>query len=429
MPASPPSKLFIIYAREDQPALLELKAHLRPLEKRGDLIVWYDGEILPGQDWDKVIKTQLATADIVLLFISKYFFNSEYIEREELKKALERHGKGETIVVPVIVKPCLWDTHPEISTLQVLPKNGKAVSGWADADEAFTDVARGVQKLIGQQKKQVHGVEEAKIAAQKVEEAIKAYDAGQIETAFQILLQYATSKYSVNPRGYHLLGYTYHYGKGGVNINYEEAIKWYMKGGEHNYLNSFINIGIMYYNGEGVIQDYTEAVKWYRKAAEQGNSLGQSNLGDMHQNGKGVTQNHAEAVKWYREAAEQGDTTGQNNLGVMYENGQGVAQNYNEAVKWYRKAAEQGDATGQNNLGFMYINGYGVKQDYNEAVKWFQKAAEQGGAEGQTNLGFLYDNGYGVTKDIPTAVQWYRKAAAQGNEIAKNNLKLLGYSE
>ena len=30
-----PIKLFIIYAREDQPALLELKAHLRPLEKGG----------------------------------------------------------------------------------------------------------------------------------------------------------------------------------------------------------------------------------------------------------------------------------------------------------------------------------------------------------------------------------------------------------
>ena len=39
MLAAPPFKLFIIYAREDQPALLELKAHLRPLEKRGDLTV------------------------------------------------------------------------------------------------------------------------------------------------------------------------------------------------------------------------------------------------------------------------------------------------------------------------------------------------------------------------------------------------------
>ncbi|MFM9947108.1 MAG: toll/interleukin-1 receptor domain-containing protein [Saprospiraceae bacterium] len=147
MPTSTPLQLFIIYAREDQPALLELKAHLRPLEKRGDLTVWYDGEILPGADWHEAIKAQLATADIVLLFISKSFFNSEYIEKEELKKALERHRKGEATVVPVIVRPCLWDAHPEISALQVLPKDGKAVSSWGEADDAWIDVGKGIMRL------------------------------------------------------------------------------------------------------------------------------------------------------------------------------------------------------------------------------------------------------------------------------------------
>jgi hypothetical protein len=148
MPNSPPLKLFIIYARDDQPAMVELKAHLRPLEKRGGLTVWYDEKVLPGEEWDKAIKAQLETADIVLLFISKHFFNSEYIEKEELKKALERHKKGEAVVVPVIVKPCLWEANEEIAALQVLPKNGKPVSSWREADEAWEDVARGIQTLF-----------------------------------------------------------------------------------------------------------------------------------------------------------------------------------------------------------------------------------------------------------------------------------------
>ena len=97
-------KLFIIYARKDQPALLELKDHLRPLEKRGDLTIWYDGKILPGEKWNEAIRAELETADIVLLLVSKSFFNSEYIESEELTKALERHQKREAIVVPVIIK-------------------------------------------------------------------------------------------------------------------------------------------------------------------------------------------------------------------------------------------------------------------------------------------------------------------------------------
>lgn len=155
MPASQASKLFIIYSREDQQALMDLKAHLRPLEKNGDLMIWYDGEIVPGQDWSKAIKMQITVADIILLLISKDFFNSEYIEKEELTKALKRHKNGKAIVVPVIIKHCLWEVYPEISTLQVLPKDGKAISSWTDVDEAFSDVARGVQKLIKVIKTQV----------------------------------------------------------------------------------------------------------------------------------------------------------------------------------------------------------------------------------------------------------------------------------
>jgi len=147
MPDSSPLRLFIIYAREDQPALLELKAHLRPLEKRGDLTVWYDGEILPGQNWDEAIKAQLAAAEIVLLLISKSFFNSEYIEKEELEKALARHQKDEATVVPVIVKHCLWQAHPEISALQVLPKDGKPVSSWRVSLRA-TPSHRGPSKVF-----------------------------------------------------------------------------------------------------------------------------------------------------------------------------------------------------------------------------------------------------------------------------------------
>jgi len=175
MTNSPPLKLFIIYAREDQPALLELKAHLRPLEKRGDLTVLYDGKILPGEKWGEAIKTQLETSNIVLLFISKFFFNSEYIEKEELKKALERHQKGEATVVPVIVKPCLWDAYEEIAALQVLPKDGKPVSSWVDTDEAWTNIAKGVKKIL---EKRTEGAADRheKILTRSTEHEIKFLD-------------------------------------------------------------------------------------------------------------------------------------------------------------------------------------------------------------------------------------------------------------
>ena len=102
------------------------------------------------------------------------------------------------------------------------------------------------------------------------------------------------------------------------------------------------NLALKYDNGQGVPQDYTQAVKWYNKAAEQGLAVAQFNLGVMYDNGQGVPQDYTQAVKWYRKAAEQGYGEAQYNLGVGYYQGQGVPQNYSEAYVWFSLAATNG---------------------------------------------------------------------------------------
>ncbi|HRK81571.1 MAG TPA: hypothetical protein PLZ12_09000 [Saprospiraceae bacterium] len=47
--AQNPLNTFIIYAREDKDALLELKKQLIPLERSRQIALWYDGEIVPGE--------------------------------------------------------------------------------------------------------------------------------------------------------------------------------------------------------------------------------------------------------------------------------------------------------------------------------------------------------------------------------------------
>jgi len=144
-----PLKIFIVYAREDADALKELRVQLIPVARSERLEVWYDGEILPGQHWDKEIKTQLQSADIILLFISKHFFASEYIQTTELKEALERHEEGKSVVVPVIVRHCVWQDDFEVSKFQALPTGAQPIfsSHWRDHDEAMVSVAEGVKKV------------------------------------------------------------------------------------------------------------------------------------------------------------------------------------------------------------------------------------------------------------------------------------------
>jgi hypothetical protein len=82
----------------------------------------------------------------VLLLVSIDFISSAYCYDIEMDRALERHEAGEARVIPIILRGCLWQYAP-FSKHQALPKDAKAVSAWADQDEALTDVADGIRRV------------------------------------------------------------------------------------------------------------------------------------------------------------------------------------------------------------------------------------------------------------------------------------------
>ncbi len=60
---------------------------------------------------------------------------------------MERHVEGSARVLPIILRPCDWETAP-FGKLQALPKEGKPVTTWSNRDQAFTDIAKGLRKVI-----------------------------------------------------------------------------------------------------------------------------------------------------------------------------------------------------------------------------------------------------------------------------------------
>ncbi len=54
---------------------------------------------------------------------------------KELARAMERHSKEKTVVVPVIARDCLWKALP-FGQIQALPRAGKAIATWDDQDAA-----------------------------------------------------------------------------------------------------------------------------------------------------------------------------------------------------------------------------------------------------------------------------------------------------
>ena len=54
---------------------------------------------------------------------------------------MERHRLGETLVIPILLRDCLWDGLP-FSDLQALPKDSRPVKSWQNRDAAWTDVVK-----------------------------------------------------------------------------------------------------------------------------------------------------------------------------------------------------------------------------------------------------------------------------------------------
>lgn len=126
----------------------------------------------------------------------------------------------------------------------------------------------------------------------------------------------------------------------------------------------------LYKFGQGVQQDYAEAAKWYLKAAENGDADSELNLGYIYQTGSGVKKNEKEAAKWLEKAAEQGVMEAESAIGSAYLNGTGVRKNKVTAARWFEKAAEQGDGDSMRQLGVMRWLGQGVSRDLVIAYMW-----------------------------------------------------------
>jgi TPR repeat protein len=119
-------------------------------------------------------------------------------------------------------------------------------------------------------------------------------------------------------------------------------------------------LAIAYEKGRGLERNYPEAVKWYLRSAERGWPAAEYKLGLMHQNGDGITKDPTQAIHWYRQAAEQNYALAENKLGVIYTEGRGVAPDYGLAFQWFRRAANHGLSTAYHGLGSLYL--YGVRE-------------------------------------------------------------------
>jgi hypothetical protein len=142
-----PATLFFSYSHVDEALRNQLEVHLSALKRQGLISTWHDRRIIAGSHVGDTIDANLNAAEVILLLVSPDFIASDYCYEKELARAMERHERGEARVIPVILRPCDWHDLP-FGKLLATPRDGKAITTWANSDEAFLDVERAIKAAL-----------------------------------------------------------------------------------------------------------------------------------------------------------------------------------------------------------------------------------------------------------------------------------------
>ena len=141
-------KVFLSYSHADEEFKKNLDIHFAPLRRNEKKVeTWNDRKLIPGTKFDEEIKKHLNEDDIIILLISADFIESDYCYNVEMKTALERMENSEAVVIPVIVRPCLWKETP-LGCIQALPKDGNPISKYQDSDDAYLEIVESVSNII-----------------------------------------------------------------------------------------------------------------------------------------------------------------------------------------------------------------------------------------------------------------------------------------
>lgn len=118
-----------------------LKKHLYVLERAGQIEMWDDRNIKPGNTREEVIERQLADARIILLLLSP-----DFIASDDCYALQEKVMEGNAKVIPILLRSCAWKSTP-LGNLQVLPRDERPIEKHS-LDDIFFEVSEEISDVI-----------------------------------------------------------------------------------------------------------------------------------------------------------------------------------------------------------------------------------------------------------------------------------------
>ncbi|NTW50168.1 MAG: TIR domain-containing protein [Chlorobiales bacterium] len=129
-------KVFISYSHKNKDWLERVQTQFKALRNLGIKIdVWDDTRIKSGMKWRDEIDKALATAKVAILLISTDFLASDFIKDNELPPLLKAAKNDGATILSVILEPCLFDMHKELSQFQTVNDPKKPLSGLTEHEQ------------------------------------------------------------------------------------------------------------------------------------------------------------------------------------------------------------------------------------------------------------------------------------------------------
>lgn len=89
--------LFISYRKKDWQYAQNLMGYLQSLETSWDVALWYDDYLIPGEDFNQVIKENLEKSEVFTLLVTPALEEENYISKQEYPLALD----AKKTIIPV----------------------------------------------------------------------------------------------------------------------------------------------------------------------------------------------------------------------------------------------------------------------------------------------------------------------------------------
>ncbi|MCK4960270.1 MAG: toll/interleukin-1 receptor domain-containing protein, partial [Planctomycetes bacterium] len=169
------AKVFISYSHKDEKSLKELVRHLKPYMRQGEIELWSDKEIEPGQRWFDEIEEARDQAYAVIMLVSSHFLESDFINEHELGPLLAAAAEKRVRILWIPIAPSSYDA-TELKDYQALWKPDKTLAeirGTAERDRAWVEICKNIIRYANKQLEE--RVEVSTEAATATEEGLEIW--------------------------------------------------------------------------------------------------------------------------------------------------------------------------------------------------------------------------------------------------------------